>query len=171
MRVIDQSDFKSLLTQAGVKRKLAGELRFNAVAENMQESDWQETEMLSVPTRSPNKGVLLIEVDKYLHVLPYELTKMSADRATGVPKPIICDLCRTWRSGDSAARIGFTTGEPKTVFFLCCADLACSKHVRGKTQAAVLSRAQLHEDLTDEQRLERHKALLKKLIDNVGANQ
>lgn len=162
MKALSSEDFKLVLAQAGIKRRLVGELRFNVAVEGLQESDWRELELLGVPTRSPNAGVLLVELNERLYVLPYELAKISADRATGVPKPIICDFCRTWRSGSAAARISFsvTKGKTKITSFLCCADLGCSRHVRGGTEVAILSRSQLRENITNEQRIQRHRELL-----------
>jgi hypothetical protein len=88
--------------------------------------------------------------------VPFELTTKIADKITGRTKAIICDFCYTWQRGGNAGRITFhRPSDGHSFTFLCCADLNCGLHVRGKTPAATLSRAQLHEDLTPEQRVSR----------------
>lgn len=164
MKQITRDQFDALVKQAGIKPRLRRDVRF--VPDEVQR--WTDRELLAIPTKSGNAGVLLIELIGKLHVLPYELLARVAD-ATGRAKPITCDFCHTWQRGGNAGRITFTrTGDMHTFTFLCCADLACSLHVRGKTPAALLSRTQLHEDLTTEQRITRLGQKLDRLIAVVG---
>ncbi|HSH18286.1 MAG TPA: FBP domain-containing protein [Candidatus Saccharimonadales bacterium] len=94
------------------------------------------------------------------------MTRGILDKMTGRTIPVTCDFCATWQRGSDAARITFihTNDESHTYSFLCCADLECSRHVRNKTAAAVLSRTQLHEDMTPQQRIDRLSANIRKIL-------
>ena len=135
------------------------------------DSEWAELEYVAVADRTNDKGILLFEtkasdngVASEFSATPYELSRRVFDRQTGRSKPIICDFCYTWQAGANAGRITFVRKFDQHSFtFLCCADLACSAHVRGKTPQATLSRAQLHEDLTPEQRIARLRQKLARL--------
>lgn len=140
-----------------------------AGATNMTADDWDETELLSITDRSGSKGVLLLSPDENIYVVPYELTRGIVSRQTGRAQPIICDFCRTWQAGSGAGNISFQKDKQSlnSVGFLCCADLQCSRHVRTKTSASVISRAQLREDITNEQRIERLKTRLRQIISDL----
>jgi hypothetical protein len=165
MRYLDKILFDRLITEAPIKPRLKRELRFVASTERMTPEDWAETELLAIADRNGNKGVLLLAPDEALYVLPYELSRGLAGQKSGRPQPIICDFCRTWQSGGAGSitfrKDGLTAN---SVSYLCCADLGCSGHVRTKTAASKVSRAQLREDLTDLQRVERLKGRLRELI-------
>lgn len=165
MKSIDAAEFERVAKATGARSKLLRELRF-ALDEI---SDWDEREFVCATDRTRDKGVLLIEIDGKRYAAPYELTRRVVDKATGRSKSVTCDLCYTWRSGGDAARIRFVrTSDKHTITWLCCADLACSAHVRGKTSAAKISRANLREDLTNEQRIERLRSKLRALADTLG---
>lgn len=83
--------------------------------------------------------------------------------ASGRTEAIICDFCATWQRGSNSASIAFTR-EKSTQTFLCCGDLLCSLHVRNKTQASKLSRTQLRENNTVEERVARLRARLSELV-------
>ncbi|HSX01734.1 MAG TPA: FBP domain-containing protein [Candidatus Saccharimonadia bacterium] len=169
MRTINPEQFRDLVQQARVKPRLRRELRFGASTTDISPEIWSDLELISVSDRSGNEGVLLIEPDDNLYILPYELSIGLTDQATGRSKPIICDLCTTWQAGGNAATITFHN--PKTtnnITFLCCADLKCSLHVRSQTRESLLSRSQLREDLTNEQRADRLRRTLIRLIEAVG---
>jgi hypothetical protein len=155
MRSISSEQFYDTLKLAnGIKPRLKRELRFVTSTENITQDDWHDLELVSITDRSGLNGVLLLELDANLYILSYELSRRISDQ-TGRSKPVICDICRTWQAGSSSATITFRK-DPRSyssTTYLCCADLACSRHVRTKTYASVTSRAQLHEDLTNEQRL------------------
>lgn len=166
MKTLTQEQFNQLIAQAQIKPRLQQDLRFVASTAGMTNEDWQEAELLSIADRNGTKGVLLIVPDDDLYVLPYELSRGFASRESGRAQPVICDFCRTWQSGSGSGMISFRRNKQSlnSVGFLCCADVACSKHVRNKTNAARISRAQLREDLTNEQRVERLKTRLRQLI-------
>lgn len=166
MKILSQEQFNQLIAQAQIKPRLKRELRFVASTSGMTEDDWQETELLNIADRNGNNGVLLLVPDDNIYIIPYELSRGLTNRQTGRAQPIICDFCRTWQAGSGAGSISFRKDKQSinSVGFLCCADLACSKHVRTKTSASITSRAQLREDLTNEQRVERLKGRLRQVI-------
>lgn len=168
MKKLDLNQFTALLTAAPIKPRLKREVRFVASTADMDDRDWQETELLPITDRSGNKGVLLIELESGLYFLPYELSRGITSK-TGRAQPIICDFCRTWQTGSRSGSIIFPKDSrgAKAVGFLCCADLECSRHVRSKTAAAKTSRSQLREDLTDEQRVERLQGRLQEIIERL----
>lgn len=165
MKQLSLDDFTALIAQAKLKPRLKAELRFVASTVGMSVEDWHNTEFLAVTTRSAAKGVVLLSPGETIYVLPFELTKSLVDKRTGRAQPIICDFCRSWQPGSNAGSITFYKDKQSmnSVTFLCCADLQCSKHVRGLTVASKLSRAQLREDLTSEQRVERLKERLQQI--------
>lgn len=164
MRSISLPQFELLAREARIKPRLRRDLRFAPDTID----NWEDLELLAVADRNGDKGVLLLEPGPELFVAPYELNKRIADQQTGRSKAVICDFCYTWQTGGNAGRITFTrTTDLHTFTFLCCADLACSLHVRTLTKASLLSRAQLHEDLTNEQRVVRLKTRLQRLADDL----
>ena len=161
MHSIDRDQFAALLKDQRIKSRLARELRFKP--EDI--SEWVHLELLAVGTRSGAEGLLLIQTENF-YVLPYELTTGITDKSTGRSKPITCDLCYTWQPGGNAASITFTRpADSHTFTYLCCADLQCSLHVRNLTPEAIVSRSQLHEDITVGQRIIR----LKRKVDTILA--
>lgn len=125
--------------------------------------------MLAVSTRSKAEGILLVQTTDF-YLFPYELTVGLKDKATGRTKPVTCDFCYTWQQGSKAGRITFRrTSDDHTFTYLCCADLQCSLHVRTKTVDALLSRTQLREDMTDEQRVLRLEEKLQRLLKTIAA--
>ena len=166
MKALSQEQFNYLITQVDMKPRLKSELRFVASTAGMTSEDWHEAELLSIANKSGNGGVLLLTPDDNIYVIPYELSRGITNRQTGRAQPIICDFCRTWQAGNNAGGISFKKDKRSvnSVSFLCCADLKCSQHVRGKTNASRVSKAQLREDLVNEQRVERLKARLRQII-------
>lgn len=164
MKSIKRDEFEELVQRAVVRPRLRRELRFvpEAIA------DWDERELLAVADRTGNNGVLLIELDGELFVAPYRLLSRIADK-TGRAKPITCDFCYTWQRGGKAGRITFTRlSDGHSLTFLCCADLACSIHVRNKTPESLLSRTQLHEDIDADGRARRLQTKLRGLVATLG---
>jgi hypothetical protein len=161
MRSITAAQFALLLKEARVKTRLQQELRFNLG----QAHDLTEREFIAVSDQSHSKGVLVLDVRERLYLTAYELARTASGSHTGRTKPITCDLCFTWQDGSNAGRISFLrASDQHIVTVLCCADLACSDHVRGKTLASQLSRTQLREDLTNDQRSERLVSKLDALV-------
>lgn len=166
MKKIDLEEFNNLLEVSSIKQRLKRELRFNTSTSHLESSDWQGLEMLYVANRSGNEGVLLVEVAARIYLLPCEFKKIGPSISTGRPQPIICDFCKTWQSGTRSGTITFTNvkSTKSSVRYLCCADLRCSDHVRTKTSASKISRAQLREDMDDEDRIKRLNDRLDKLL-------
>lgn len=159
MKNISREEFLLLLKQARIKQRLQRELRFTP-----ESIVWQDREMLAITTRSGNEGILLIEQGS-LVVVPFEIKRALTDTRTGRSKPITCDFCHTWQRGGNAASITFARDSQTSVTFLCCADLACSLHVRDRTPEAALSRTQLHEDMATVQRIARLRRNLHKITE------
>lgn len=166
MKILSPEEFNQIIAQAPIKPRLKQELRFTTSVSNMTPDDWNDTELLCITDKSGNKGILLLAPDDDIFAIQYELTKNLISRQTGRGQPIICDFCRTWQSGGNAASISFKKDlrSLNSVSFLCCADLKCSQHVRGKTAASRSSKAQLRESLTNEQRINRLKNRLHQII-------
>lgn len=164
MKRISREQFRALLKERRVRPRIVRDVRF--APEDI--ADWDDWDMLAVPTKSGNEGVLLAQTDA-LYVLPYELNTDVKDNATGRTKPITCDLCYTWQRGGKAGRITFTrASDGHTFTYLCCGDLRCSLHVRGKTPEAALSRAQLPEDITTERRIARLQTHVGTIVEKLG---
>lgn len=171
MNVLTSDEFDQAISSSSlVSPRLKRELRFVKSVESIPEERWAEAEIIPVTDRAGNKGVLLAQPDDQVVILPYEL-KTVLTSSTGKAQAIICDLCRTWQVGTRAGSITFLKDKRgvKSVSFLCCADLMCSRHVRNQTSASKTSRSQLREDVTVEQRIERLKDRLRYIITEVGA--
>jgi len=156
MNQVSADQFDELLKEAPMKPRMKRDIKFRASTERMDDVAWQETELLPLWNKSRNGGILLIQLSGHLYMIAYDSTKSATD-TTGRSKSVICDLCYTWQSNSGG---GFVTFYPdksgdKSFSLLCCRDLACSANVRTKTTAALRSRAQLREDLTNADRVER----------------
>ena len=166
MKSLNREEFSALLKKQRTKLRLSRELRF--VPEEID--NWDDLDVLAVETRSRAEGILLVQTDKFF-MLPYELRVGLKDTTTGRTKSVICDFCCTWQRGGNSGSITFRRPSDNHSFtFLCCADLRCSLHVRNLTPQATLSRTQLHEDITKEQRIARLKDRLNRVIAILGAS-
>lgn len=164
MRTLDQDSFNDLLKHTTIKPRIVSEFKFVKSVENLAE-DWSNYELLAITDRTNEKGILLLEPDTDLYAVQYELSKKVIDFKSGRRRAIICDFCYTWQSGSNAASITFSTGNSKRkVRFICCADLKCSMHVRATTKESVMSRTQLRENMTNEDRILRLKDRLREKI-------
>lgn len=167
MITLDQTMFDTVAQQAGVKPRIRADLKFVTSTAALAD-DWSEYEVLSVGDKSGRNGVLLLQPGEKLYAAPYELIPITASATTGRAQAIICDFCYTWQRGSNAASITLTHASTKRgIRFLCCGDLKCSSHVRTETKAAVLSRTQLHENLTDDDRVFRLKERILDKIQNL----
>jgi hypothetical protein len=171
MKTLTLNEFKTLLESSIVKPKLKRDLRFTTSTEHLSDEDWANSELLAIRDKSGNNGVLILELGSGTYLLPYELQKLSSSSTTGRPAAIICDLCMTWQSGTRAGSIVFTQARNSTtnVGFLCCLDLQCSMHVRTKTAASKVSRAQLREDMDNAMRVARMEKRLESLVTSLGS--
>lgn len=146
-----------LTLQQGVKRRIVRELRFTPDAL----TDWQERDFLVACTKSGNEGVLLYEG----RVISFERSSRRAN-TRGRVEAIICDICATWQRGSNSSIVSFH--KPKgTVSYLICGDFNCSLHVRDLTDASKLSRSQLREHMSSEQRIARLNNRLSAIVENV----
>ena len=157
MKTLDKDTFDKLLELANIKLRVKRDLKFVNNTSHLPD-DWSDYELIAVSDRTSNAGVLLLQPYDDLYIIQYSLSKKIIDSQTGSSRSIICDLCRTWQKGTNAASITLLNNETKrNVSILCCADLLCSQHVRSLTTASKYSRAQLREDLTNDDRIERLK--------------
>lgn len=155
MKKLTLSEFNELIANSGIKPRLKSELRFVSSTEQLSDEEWADRELLSITDRNGNKGVLLVWLDNTLSVLPYEMKFGITSASTGRSQSVICDFCQTWQYGNKAGSISFAKSRTSSVSYLVCGDLKCSMHVRNKTKEAWTSRAQLREDMSIEQRVER----------------
>lgn len=170
MKKVTSAEFDTLIAESSlVGPRLKRELRFATSVAKVPNEQWDDREFIPITDRTGMRGVLLVQLDDELCVLPYEL-KFGLTSSTGRAQAIICDICRTWQAGTRAGSITFAKDKraSKTVSYLCCGDLLCSRHVRNQTTAAKTSRSQLREDLTSEQRIERLKSRLRLIIAEIG---
>lgn len=144
MKKLDQEDIDQLLTDNRISKRLLKDLRYS-----LEGIDWVNEEFITLRNRQGNEGVFLYDSK----VLQFSLAKRIA-RSNGRMEAIICDLCATWQSGPRSAVITFQRAG-YTSSFLVCGDLECSKHVRGLTSAAKVSRSQLREQMSTRERVKR----------------
>lgn len=164
MRTLSQDDFSAALTGVDMQSRLKNELKFHKSVEALP-GDWSDYELIAITDRTGRKGILLLQPDNDLYIVQYELSRSVIDSQTGRGRPIICDFCYTWQPGSNAASILFTKPHSKLkVGFLCCGDLGCSQHVRSTTKEGMVSRTQLRENLTNQQRVDRLKSRLRAKI-------
>jgi hypothetical protein len=167
MNAVTTERYDSAIASAGLKPKFVRELRprFDVV------TDWEDREFLPITDRSGNQGVLWVEHDERIYVLPYTLSRGIIDKASGRARPVICDLCFTQQLGTAAARIGFAmpgrVGASRSL--LCCADLDCNEHVRGQTRASLRSKTQLRESISVPDRILRLHRRLGELLKTLDA--
>jgi hypothetical protein len=167
MRAIDADRYEQAIAASGLKAKYVRELRPKfALVE-----DWEDREFLPITDRSGNRGVLWVELDDQVYILPFSLSRGIIDKASGRARPVICDLCVTQQPGTLAGRLTITmpSAPESSRGLLCCADLQCSLNVRGKTAASLRSKAQLREGLTPEDRVARLRRRLSDLVRSLGA--
>jgi len=147
MNAITREEFTELTS--AMRPRLKRELRF--VPEEI--TDWESRDFLAVTNKQGSEGVLIVPFLGNV-VVPFVLQQRKPN-ASGRIEAIICDICATWQRGTHSAVITFTVDKTRSVSFLCCADLECSLHVRGKTKDALLARTQLREQITPEGRIQR----------------
>jgi hypothetical protein len=171
MKKYSIEEFNQLIEKSTAKPRLKRELRFTTSTAHLSEDDWTDAELLPVTDRSGNTGVLIVALNDEIYILPAEFKHGITSATTGRAQPIICDFCKTWQSGTKAGSILFTNVNKtsNSIGYLCCGDLACSNNVRTKTSASKMSRAQLREDMTNEQRIARLRKQLRLILDTLHA--
>jgi hypothetical protein len=146
MHKVAREEFAERARQARIKPRLRKILRF--VPEEI--TDWEARDFIALTDKSGNEGVLLYQDE----TVSFTLSPRVA-RAGGQVAAVICDICATWRRGPESAVLTLPKGDNRSVSYLVCADLQCSLHVRGMTDAGILSRSQIREDITPDRRIER----------------
>lgn len=157
MKPLSRDEFAVLIKKARIKPRLVRDLRF--IPEEI--SDWEQRDFLAVMTKSGAEGVFIMPGHG---VKAFEFHKRVAK--SGRVTPIICEFCSTWQRGSNSAIIAFIT-KNGSISHLVCADLLCSLHVRDKTTASRLSRAQLREDIEPEGRVRRLQAKLDTILSDL----
>jgi hypothetical protein len=160
MNAITREELTSVLKIANIKSRIKRDIRF--VPEEI--TNWENRDFLAVTNRSRSEGVLIAPLEK-LYIMPFELQKRVSNK-TGRVEAIICDFCATWQRGSNSAIISFQK-DKVSVSFLCCADLLCSLHVRSQTTASTLSRVQLRENNSAEDRIRRLGMRLETILSSI----
>jgi len=160
--VITRDEMVKLLANSRIKRRLREELRFTPE----EITDWEDRDFLVVTNKSASEGVLVVPSTPF-QIVPFGLRKRTANNA-GRIEAVICDICATWQRGSNSAVITFPK-ESSSVSFLVCADLDCSMHVRDKTPEAKLSRMQLRENISSNDRKVRLLSRLVRIVETVTA--
>lgn len=158
MDIPSREKLDSLLKERRISKRLQRDLRY--VPEEITYAD--ERDFLAIRTKSGAEGVLLYEEK----LVPFSISK-RAPKASGRVEAIICDICATWQRGTSSAVITFQKDDKRTVSHLVCADLDCSLHVRSLTDASKVSRTQLREHISPEQRVERLHRRLQDMLEQM----
>lgn len=166
MRAVTAELYEEAIAAASLKPRFMRELRPRFDLAN----DWEDRDFWTATDRSGNRGIMWIDLDAQVYILPYSLSRGIIDKASGRARPVICDLCFTQQLGTSAARIGIALAgrSESNRSLLCCADLNCSDHVRGKTAASLRSKAQLRETISVEDRIARLHNRLRELVTSLG---
>jgi len=162
MRVITNERYHRVIAASGLKAKFVRELRpkLDLV------TTWEDRDFATITDRSGNKGILWIELGEQVYIVPYSLKRGIIDKLSGRARPVICDLCYTQQPGTAAARITIELPEVSRSL-LCCADLDCSAHVRGKTSASVRSKAQLRETISPAEKVARLQKRLREFVESL----
>lgn len=171
MKQLTPDMFDALLKQsAAIKPRIKREVRFGASVQTMDKDAWSECEVLPIYDKSKNKGILLLQPYDTLYAAAFESGGIVRDARSGRSKSVICDFCYTWHTGGEAGLVTFYADahSNNSTAQLSCFDLACSAHVRTSTKASIVSRAQLREHMTDEERIERLRRHLQNFIDKLG---
>ena len=170
MRIITPELFQELIDATVIRPRIKREVRFSNAVAGIGDDDWDTIELIAMSDRAGNKGIIILEDDESnLYAAGYEISR-GITSSTGKAQPIICDFCRTWQTGSRSGSVtihkpGRDTG---SISFLCCADLQCSRHVRNLTSASKTSRAQLREDMDNDQRVQRLKLRIKEITKLLG---
>lgn len=146
MNFISKERFQELLLGTGLNKKRRELIRYQP--ETI--SHWEDRDFLAVFDRTGNGGVMIYNEQ----MIPFSLAQRKAN-AAGRVEAIICDICATWRRGTASGVLNFKKSTTRAVSYLVCADLDCSLHIRGLTEASKLSKVQLREQITTEAKIER----------------
>lgn len=168
MKTLNLKQFDQIVKTTHMKPRFKRDLKYVASAESLNNTGWEDLELLAIWNKSQKGGLLLIQPSQDLYLVPFELGAGNSD-SSGRSKPVVCDLCFTWRNSGDAGYITFypDSRSNNSISFLSCFDLKCSDHVRTKTAVGIKSRAQLRENLDDNSRVERLKQRLQGLVETL----
>lgn len=161
-----QEDTSLLLINAGFKKRKLSELNLPSSFEGLD----FDPEIIPLCDKAGTSGILLFEDGSERYAAVYTLKRLKPGKA-GNLRPVVCDFCFTQRPGTKVALITFNLNreKTKTVAQYICADLACSMHVRGLTDALVIAKSQVSEDITIDDRIERLKRKTAAIFEHNGA--
>lgn len=157
MELVSKDELAKICSEQGIKRRIVRELRYVPSEVVSPKS----RDFLVVMNKSGTEGVLIYEG----RVVSFERAARRAN-SSGRVEAIICDICATWQRGGNSANVSFHTPQG-SITYLICGDFDCSLHVRDLTEAAKVSRTQLREHMTPEQRISRLHERLDRLMQNV----
>ena len=170
MRKLNKDEFSEIVKRTTtIKPRFKRDVRFTVSTDALNDEDWAHRELLAIHDKNKNSGILLLQPYEKLYMVSFEAGTIVRDSSSGRSKAIICDFCYTWRTGGDAGLVTFfpDSQTKNSTAQLCCIDLLCSEHVRTKTSAALMSRAQLREHLTPEARVIRLQQHLQTFIDKL----
>lgn len=163
MRDFSVENARQRLQNAGFqKRKLAAYTVPAIFADAMS-----DVELMPLSDKSRASGILLFESAETVRAAQFEIKKIKSTGA-GQRKPMVCDFCYTLRPGGQIGMICFVLDRQKTrmLSHYVCADLACSLHVRGLTDALVYAKTQIREDISTPDRIARLHTKTSAIFDN-----
>lgn len=159
MMALNRDDLALRLSTAHVKPRLVRDLKFTP--EHI--TNWESRDFLAIFDKPHHRGVLIFG----MQAIPFELSSRQKN-ANGRVGAVICDFCATWQRGTHSASITFKKGDNATVSHFICADLDCSLHIRNLTAASKMSRTQLREDITTEDRVARLHSRLQTILSSLA---
>ena len=89
MRELSHGAFQTAMAQASIRPRVRREVRFMQTVASLTPDDWANTELLAIPDRAGNKGVLLLDDGGNLFLAAYELSRGLVS-TSGKTQPIIC---------------------------------------------------------------------------------
>ncbi len=158
MDIITKIQFDEHAAQAKLRKKQREQLRYQPELID----HWSDRDFLAIFDRTGNAGVLIYREN----MIPFTFAKRRAN-SVGRVEAVICDICATWRRGTGSGILTLKKSVNGSVSYLVCADLDCSLHVRGITEASKISRTQLRENIDVEGRVTRLHERLEKILESV----
>lgn len=166
MNVLNEKIFAGMMDTSGFRARFKRDLQFKASVADFPDLDWSQLELLPVWNRSGNGGILVFQPNDQLYCLPFEIQRQLMNGASQAS--MICNFCCTWHNNNGAGLLLYyppDLQDGNTVGTNVCYDLKCSEHVRTKTDAAIRSRVQLPETMTEDARIRRLKLRLTQFIE------
>ena len=161
MKRINQDSLNKLLKREGINQRVLSKLRTKI----LDDLDWNNLDFFTLTNKSKKRGLLIYQSGNQVLIRSYSIRPKPAN-LSGQNKPMVCDICRTWRRGSS---IGFMTitksqNQNKEIGNYVCFKLDCSLHVRDMTPQSKLSKTQIREDLDRKAKIVRLNRNLKSIL-------